>query len=77
MKASAAGGPGGPDELVDRASAIAGRLERIGELRQALGNDGVVGLVRRASVLPDGSLRDFLALADNLGRLEQDIREPE
>ncbi|MEU4120118.1 hypothetical protein AB0F71_37155 [Kitasatospora sp. NPDC028055] len=48
------------------------QLERMAELRQALGNDGVVNLVKRASALSDGSLRVLLSLADNLRKLEQD-----
>ncbi|MER7842553.1 hypothetical protein ABTZ03_01205 [Kitasatospora sp. NPDC096077] len=48
------------------------QLERAAELRQALGNDGVVNLVTRASALSDGSLRVLLSLADNLRKLEQD-----
>ncbi|MET8628977.1 hypothetical protein ABZW30_35460 [Kitasatospora sp. NPDC004669] len=48
------------------------QLERIRELKQALGNDGVVNLVKRASALSDGSLRVLLSLADNLRKLEQD-----
>ncbi|MER7773212.1 hypothetical protein [Kitasatospora sp. NPDC096140] len=51
------------------------QLQRIGELRQALGNDGVVSLVQRASALSDGSLRVLLSLADNLRKLEQDADE--
>ncbi|MFJ7906614.1 hypothetical protein [Kitasatospora sp. NPDC096204] len=47
------------------------QLERIGELRRALGNDGVVSLVQRASALSDGSLRVLLALADNLRQVEE------
>ncbi|MFJ7277083.1 hypothetical protein [Kitasatospora sp. NPDC098663] len=47
------------------------QLEKIGELRQALGNDGVVSLVQRASTLSNGSLRVLLALADNLRQVEE------
>ncbi|MGW4815366.1 hypothetical protein ACWEPB_27485 [Kitasatospora cineracea] len=46
------------------------QLEALGGLRQALGNDGVVSLVQRASALSDGSLRALLALADNLRQVE-------
>ncbi|MET9608062.1 hypothetical protein ABZZ17_23820 [Streptomyces sp. NPDC006512] len=46
------------------------RLEKIGELRQALGNSEVVSLVQRASGLSDGSLHMLVALADKLKQLE-------
>ncbi|MFD9557837.1 hypothetical protein ACWGHM_32030 [Streptomyces sp. NPDC054904] len=48
------------------------RLEKIGELRQALGNSEVVSLVQRASGLSDGSLHMLVALADKLKQLEDD-----
>ncbi|MEU9078201.1 hypothetical protein ACFYUY_07590 [Kitasatospora sp. NPDC004745] len=51
------------------------QLERMGELRQALGNDGVVNLVQRASSLSNGSLRVLLALADNLRQVEEQAAE--
>ncbi|MEU9419623.1 hypothetical protein [Streptomyces sp. NPDC048272] len=47
------------------------RLEKIGELRQALGNSEVVSLVQRASGLSDGSLHMLVALADKLKQLEE------
>ncbi|MFE2145627.1 hypothetical protein ACFXA3_28510 [Streptomyces sp. NPDC059456] len=47
------------------------RLEKIGDLRQALGNSEVVSLVQRASGLSDGSLHMLVALADKLKQLEQ------
>ncbi|MFK0194931.1 hypothetical protein [Kitasatospora sp. NPDC090308] len=47
------------------------QLEQIGGLRQALGNDGVVNLLQRASALSDGSLKVLLALADNLQQVEE------
>lgn len=47
------------------------QLEKIGGIRQALGNDGVVNLLQRASGLSDGSLRVLLALADNLQQVEE------
>ncbi|MCG6499999.1 hypothetical protein [Kitasatospora sp. A2-31] len=47
------------------------RLEQLGELRQALGNNDVVNLVQRASGLSDGSLHMLLALADRLKSLEE------
>ncbi|MEV6977395.1 hypothetical protein [Kitasatospora sp. NPDC093806] len=46
------------------------RLEKLGGLRQALGNAEVVSLVQRASGLSDGSLHMLLALADRLKSLE-------
>ncbi len=46
------------------------RLEKIGDLRQALGNSEVVSLVQRASGLSDGSLHMLVALADKLKQLE-------
>ncbi|WP_031074420.1 hypothetical protein [Streptomyces sp. NRRL WC-3742] len=51
------------------------QLEKIGELRQALGNDGVVSLLQRASTLSNGSLRVLLALADSLGQVEERAAE--
>lgn len=46
------------------------RVEKLGELRRALGNAEVVSLVQRASGLSDGSLHMLLALADRLKDLE-------
>ncbi|MEV7025304.1 hypothetical protein [Kitasatospora sp. NPDC093558] len=46
------------------------RLDKFGDLRQALGNSGVVSLVKRASGLSDNSLHMLLALADRLKSLE-------
>ncbi|MFJ4779296.1 hypothetical protein [Streptomyces sp. NPDC088762] len=51
------------------------RLEKIGDLRQALGNSEVVSLVQRASGLSDGSLHMLVALADKLKQLEQGAAE--
>ncbi|WP_344338935.1 hypothetical protein [Kitasatospora putterlickiae] len=56
---------GAVDEQLDR-------LEKLGELRQALGNAEVVNLVQRASGLSDGSLHMLLALADRLKDLEEE-----
>ncbi|MFE5810490.1 hypothetical protein [Streptomyces sp. NPDC056491] len=47
------------------------RLEKMGDLRQALGNSEVVSLVQRASGLSDGSLHMLVALADKLKQLEE------
>ncbi|MFE7527370.1 hypothetical protein ACFU7Y_16855 [Kitasatospora sp. NPDC057542] len=47
------------------------QLEKIGELRRALGNDGVINLLQRASALSNGSLNVLLALADNLRQVEE------
>ncbi|MQS14386.1 hypothetical protein F7Q99_19495 [Streptomyces kaniharaensis] len=47
------------------------RLDKFGDLRQALGNSEVVSLVKRASGLSDGSLHMLLALADRLKSLEE------
>ncbi|MGW2253001.1 hypothetical protein ACWCXH_22775 [Kitasatospora sp. NPDC001660] len=47
------------------------RLEKFGDLQQALGNSGVVSLVKRASGLSDNSLDMLLALADRLKSLEE------
>lgn len=51
------------------------QLEKIGHLRQALGNSEVVSLVQRASGLSDGSLHMLVALADRLKELEQGAAE--
>lgn len=66
----------GASYFVDEAKAAAvdeqlDRLEKIGELKQALGNAEVVSLVQRASGLSDSSLHMLVALADKLKQLEQ------
>ncbi|MEU8513695.1 hypothetical protein AB0C76_19195 [Kitasatospora sp. NPDC048722] len=47
------------------------RLDKFGDLRQALGNSGVVSLVKRASGLSDNSLNMLLVLAERLRTLEE------
>ncbi|MFF3073039.1 hypothetical protein [Kitasatospora sp. NPDC057936] len=47
------------------------RLDKFGDLRQALGNSGVVSLVKRASGLSDNSLNMLLVLAERLKTLEE------
>ncbi|MEE1785342.1 hypothetical protein PUR71_20850 [Streptomyces sp. SP17BM10] len=56
------------DEQIDR-------LDTFGDLRQALGNSGVVSLVKRASGLSDHSLNMLLVLAERLKTLEDGASE--
>ncbi|MGW5342069.1 hypothetical protein [Streptomyces sp. HUAS TT3] len=65
--------------FVDEAKAAAvdeqlDRLEKIGGLKQALGNSEVISLVQRASGLSDSSLHVLAALADKLQQLEKDAQ---